>query len=79
MHTEIETAGGKFVLGKDVVNMDLDMLSLSQSNIQVETDSRKVEMECWRISHVVDLASVSPEVTAEDLGEFEFPKGEKKS
>lgn len=29
MHTEIEKAGGKFVLGKDVVNMDLDMLSLS--------------------------------------------------
>lgn len=43
------------------------------------TDSRKVEMGCWRISYVVDLASVSSEVTAEDLGEFEFPKGEKKS
>lgn len=29
VHTEIEKAGGKFVLGKDMVNMDLDMLSLS--------------------------------------------------
>lgn len=25
VHTEIEKAGGEFVLGKDVVNMDWDM------------------------------------------------------
>lgn len=30
MCTEIEKLGGKFVLGRDVINMDLDMWGLSQ-------------------------------------------------
>lgn len=55
--------------------MDLDMLNLSWGDIPVGIDSRKVEMGCWRLSHVVDLGSINPGMTAEALGESEFPKG----
>lgn len=34
VHTEVEKLGGKFVLGRDVINTDLDKLSLSWGNIQ---------------------------------------------
>lgn len=35
VHLEVEKVGGKFVLGRDVINMELDKMSLSWGNIQV--------------------------------------------
>lgn len=41
VHTEVEKLGGKFVLGRDVINRDLHKLSLRWGNIQVgETAGR---------------------------------------
>lgn len=41
VHTEVEKLGGKFVLGRNVISMDLDKLSLSWGNVQVrETAGR---------------------------------------
>lgn len=36
VHTEVEKLGGKFVSERDVLNTDLDKLSLSWGNIQEE-------------------------------------------
>ena len=43
-HTET-TKLGKFVFGGGVINVDLDLLGLSQGNIEVKIDSKTVKMQ----------------------------------
>lgn len=73
-----EKLRGRFALGRGVTSMDLNVLSVNHGQHPSGDRHEKVEMQYFRISQGVGLGSVSPRVKAEALGNFEFPKGEKK-